>query len=134
MTPEKNNPSQLVALAAFAAAILGIIGFFMPMFSFFGFEFNGLDLIDEMGDENIGIIIGVIGAGVAVLFGLMGMSSRLTLGIAAVGAIVAACAVFYTFNDQEMLDYADTGFWLFVIGEGACFVLSLVGMSKPKAD
>ena len=94
MTPEKNNPSQLVALAAFAAAILGIIGFFMPMFSFFGFEFNGLDLIDEMGDENIGIIIGVIGAGVAVLFGLMGMSSRLTLGIAAVGAIVAACAVF----------------------------------------
>ena len=134
MTPQKQTPSQQMALAAFGAAILGIIGFFLPMFSFLSVEFNGLDLIDKMGDDNIGIIIGVIGAGVAVIFGLMGMSNRKMLSSAAVGAIVAVCAVFYTFIDQEMLDYAGIGFWLFVIGEGACFALSLVSMNKAKAE
>ena len=138
MTPQKKSPSQQMALAAFGAAILGIIGFFLPMISYSDYgisvERNGLDLIDTLGDVDICLIIGVISAGYAVVFGLMGMFNRNILCSAAVSAIVAVCPVFYLFIEKRMLDCAGIGFWLFVIGEGACFALSLVSVNKAKAE
>ena len=137
MTPEKTSPAKLMAILAFCAAIVGCVGFFLPVFSFNFFasvDYTGMDLIEWMGDDGYGMIVAAVGAGAAALFGLIALSNAKMLGITAGSAIVALCGILYTFISEEMMEYAAIGFWLFVIMFAVCAIIAFMGMSKAKEE
>ena len=135
MTNEKTSPSKLMAILAFCAAVVGVIAFFLPMVSAYGIvEFNGMDLIDTESGEGFGMLISLIGAGAAVLLSLVALSNRKMLGATAGCAVAALAGSLYAFVSGEVIEYAAFGFWLFVVMEGACIILSFLGLNKAKAE
>ena len=132
------TPSKKLAMAALVAAIVGVIAFCLPMASVsaygFSFERNGLDLCDAGDTGGTFMNLALVGSVVAVIFAALGLSKRVRLNIAAIGAAAGAGGALIAFIVQEVMDYADYGFWMFIIAEAACVALSLMGVNKAKTE
>ena len=138
MTPQNMSTSKLMAVLALCAAVIAVVAFCLPMASvetrYMSFERNGLDLVDTDGTGGTGMSFGLVGAVVAVTFAALGLGNRKRLVVAASGAAAGAAGVLIAFIAEDVMEYAAFGFWLFVVMEAACLILSCMGLNKSKAE
>ena len=132
------TPSKKMTMAALVLAIVAVIALFLPMFSVsaYGYsaEVNGYDIIDGEGDLAPYVCIGFAGAVVAGIFAFLGLKDCKKLIIAAISAAAGGVSVFLGVIMEDFFDYADIGFWLFVIAAIGAAVLSEMAAKKAKTE
>ena len=128
------TPSKKLAMAALVAAIVGVIAFFMPMVSAFSVDVTGFDILDGDGTLAPYMTLGFGGAVVAAVLAAIGLSNRKLLNPAVAAATFSAAVVLMGFIIEEAMDYAGMGFWLFIIAEAACAIMSGMAANKAKTE
>lgn len=91
-----------------------------------------LDYFEYMNDNFVLLIVAAIATFAALIIAFMGNRKGNIGLLPAVLSVVSVICMFILFNENNMMEVAGSGFWVFMLAHAACVVLSF--MAKNTND
>ena len=120
------SKKQMLGWGVCGAMALACLSLFMDFAEFYGLvSMNAFDLMEASAefDGGYGAIVAVIATFGGLALALIGNIKGTGFGLAKLCSIVSVIFMFLFFSDG--MDYAASGFWIFMIAHVAAFVLSI---------